>query len=59
MLGADIKKMSMKKVQRGGMWLILFKALTSRAQYFLAGGFVMVRQLTKQSTLMTGSVSFV
>lgn len=43
MLGTDIKKMSLKRVQKGGMYLIMFKALTSRPHYILLGGTIMVR----------------
>lgn len=42
LLGKDLRQLSLRKVQRGGMWLILIQALVSRPLHFLAGGFVMV-----------------
>lgn len=45
LLGKDLRQLSMSKVQRGGMWLILVQALVSRPLHFLAGGFVMVSHM--------------
>jgi hypothetical protein len=42
LLGKELRQLSLKKVQRGGMWLVLVRALISRPIHFLAGGFIMV-----------------
>jgi hypothetical protein len=38
MLGADVKKMSMKKVVRGGKMLVLLMAMLSRPLHIIASG---------------------